>query len=150
MKDINWFSLVLATLTPMFIGYFFYHKAVFGKAWMASVGMTDNPATKVNRIVTLGVSLLFSFLMSFFLLNFNNDGLNQEGDFDTFLHGAWHGTLLAIVVVIPVIVTNGYLGQRAWKNMLINICYWVITLALMGGILDAMNHWENLTMPVGL
>jgi len=81
-------------------------------------------------------------------LNFNNDGLNQEGELDTFLHGAWHGMLLAIVAVVPVIVAIRYFGQKAWKNMLINICYWIITLALMGGMLDAMNHWENIPMPI--
>lgn len=33
--------------------------------------------------------------------------------------------------------------------MLINVFYWIITLALMGGILDAMNHWQNIPMPEG-
>ena len=27
--------------------------------------------------------------------------------------------------------------------MLINIGYWIVSLALMGGVLDAMNHWPN-------
>lgn len=40
-------------------------------------------------------------------------------------------------------------AKRTWKHMLINIFYWIITLALMGGILDAMNQWKNIPMPEG-
>ena len=147
MDNVNWLSMILATITPMFIGFFYYHKAIFGRVWMDSIGMTDKKAKKANMKVTFAVSIVLSFLLSFFLLNFNNDGINQEGAFDTFRHGAWHGVFIAITIVTPVIVTNGLFGQKVWKNMLINIFYWIITLALMGGILDAMNHWENVSMP---
>lgn len=149
MDNINWLSMVLAVITPMFIGFIYYHKAVFGKAWMDSIGMTNEKAKKTNWAITFGVSIVFSFLLSFFLLNFNNDGINQEGDFDTFLHGAWHGAFIAIIIVTPVIVINGLFAPKSWKNMLINAFYWIITLALMGGILDAMNHWDNVPMPEG-
>jgi len=148
MENVNWLSMILATLTPMFIGFLYYHKAVFGKAWMDSIGMTEEKAKEANLIVTFGVSIVLSFLLSFVLLNFSNDGINQEGDFDTFQHGAWHGAFMAIVIVTPVIIINGLFEQKRWKSMLINVFYWVITLALMGGILDAMNHWENIPMPV--
>ncbi len=116
---------------------------------MDSIGMTDEKAKEANWVVIFVVSFVFSFLLSFFLLNFNNDGPNQEGDFDTFLHGAWHGTLAAIVIVTPVTVINGLFEQKAWKTMLIHAFYWIITFALMGGILDAMNHWKNMPMPKG-
>ena len=144
MDNVNWFSMVLATITPIGLGLIYYPKALFGNVWKDSIGRTDN---KVNKVVTLIVAIAFSFLLSLFLLGFNNDGINQEGDFDTFAHGAWHGAVVAIAIVTPVIVMNGWFGQRAWKNMLINIVFWIITLALMGGILDAMNHWENIPMP---
>lgn len=149
MDKINWLSMVLATLTPVFIGFLYYHKAVFGKAWMDSIGMTDEKAKEANMVVIFGVSIVLSFLLSFLLLNFNNSGINQEGDFDTFKHGAWHGIFLAITTATPVMVINGLFEQKTWKNMLINVFYWIITLALMGGILDAMNHWKNIPMPEG-
>ncbi len=146
-ENINWLSMVLATLTPMLIGFIYYHKAVFGKAWMDSIGMTDEKAKEANMIVVFGVSIVLSFLLAFFLLNFNNSGINQEGEFDTFKHGAWHGAFVAIIIVAPVMIINGLFEQKSWKNMLINALYWIITLALMGGIVDAMNHWENVTIP---
>lgn len=149
MDKVNWLSMILASLTPMFIGFFYYHKAVFGKVWMDSINLTEEKVKETNNVVMVGVSILFSFILSVFLLNFNNDGINQEGEFDTFQHGAWHGAFVAILVVIPTIVLNGLLEKKAWKNMLINSVYWMFTLAVMGGILDVMNHWRNLPMPEG-
>jgi len=149
MDEINWFSVALATITPIFIGFFYYHKAVFGKAWMETIGVTEQKVKDSNKAVTFGFAIGLSFLLSVFLLSFNNEGLNQEGDFDTFLHGAWHGIFVAIAIVIPISVINRLFEPKAWKNTLINILYWIITLAMMGGILDAMNHWQNIPMPEG-
>lgn len=148
MDDINWFSMLIATIIPISIG-FLYFKAIFGNTWLDSIGIAEKKIKKTNMILIIGVSIILSFFLSFFLLNFNNSGINQEGDFDTFQHGAWHGTFIAITVVSPVIITNGLFGRKSWKNMLINILYWIITLALMGGVLDAMNHWKNIIIPEG-
>ncbi|NHN27709.1 DUF1761 domain-containing protein [Flavobacterium jejuense] len=146
MDSINWFSMVIATIIPVSFG-FIYYKIIFGNIWLDSIGIVYKKKKKTNMIIIIGVSIILSFFLSFFLLNFNNSGIDQEGGYDTFQHGAWHGTFIAITVVSPVIVMNGLFSRKSWKNMLINILYWIITLALMGGILDAMNHWENVMIP---
>ncbi|HLF65472.1 MAG TPA: DUF1761 domain-containing protein [Saprospiraceae bacterium] len=142
MGNVNWLSIILATLIPMVMGFIWYHKAVFGKAWMDSIGMTEEKAKNANMPVVFGVSLVMSFLLAFFLLN-NVDSVGQEGEFDSFQHGAFHGVLIGLMIVMPVMVTNGLFEQRSWKNMIINVGYWVITVSLMAGLLDAMNHWPN-------
>ncbi len=140
--NVNVLSLVLATLTPTIVGTLFYSKLLFGKAWMNSIGMTDEQRKKANMPLIMGLSLIMSLLLSFFMLSFCND-IGQEGQFDNFGHGAWHGGFVAIVVVLPTFVLNALFEQKSWKNVLINVLYWFITLILMGGILDAMNHWPN-------
>lgn len=142
MENLNWLSLIIATLTPMIIGFVYYHKAVFGKAWMSSIGMTEEKAASGNMGKIMGISLVMSFLIAFFLLQWNN-GPGQEGTFDSFGHGAAHGAILSIFVVIPVFITNGLFEQKSWSNMLINAGYWLITLVIMGGLVDSMNHFPN-------
>ena len=144
MENINWLSMGIATITPMVIGFFYYHKAAFGRIWQDSISRSEN---KPSKVIMFSILIVFSFFLSFFLLNFNNDGINQEGSFDTFQHGAWHGTFVAITVVAPVIVATTFFARKPLKNMFINIVYWIITLAIMGGTLDAMNHWENVIIP---
>ncbi len=138
MEGVNWLSLVISTLIPTIIGFIYYHPKVFGNAWMQSLGKTAEELKPNNMAVMMVVALILSLLLSFFLLGFNN-GEGQEGEFDTFKHGAFHGVFLAIMVAIPVLVTNGLFEKKNWKNAVINSVYWIITITLMGGVLDAMN-----------
>jgi hypothetical protein len=140
MGTINWLSIIIAAFIPMIMGFIYYHKALFGKAWMDSIGMTEEKAKQANMGMMFGISLVMSALMAFFLLGFNN-GTGQEGEFDTFKHGVAHGIIVSLFLVIPIFVTNGLFEQKSWKNILINAGYWLLTLGLMGGIVDAMNHW---------
>ena len=126
----------------MVMGFIYYNKALFGKAWMDSIGMTEEKAKQANMGLVMDISLVMSFLIAFFMMNFCN-GLGQEGEFDTFKHGVAHGVIISFFFVIPIFITNGLFEQKSWKNMIINAGYWIITLALMGGILDAMNHFGD-------
>jgi hypothetical protein len=56
------------------------------------------------------------------------------GNFRTFRHGAFHGTLLGIFTLLPIIATNGMFERRGWKYILINAGYWTVCLAIMGAI----------------
>jgi hypothetical protein len=142
MEQTNWLSLVISSLIPIIIGFIYYNKYLFGKAWMNSLGITEEDLKKGNKLLILGVSIIMSFLLSIFLLNFNNSE-GQEGEFDNFAHGAWHGFFVAFVVGMPILFISGLFELKKIKNLIINVVYWIITLAIMGGILDAMNHWPN-------
>ena len=144
MQEISWLSVIISILIPTAVGFGYYHKAVFGKAWMDSLGFTDDDMKGANMGMMMGVSLIMSFLLTFFLINFNNSP-GQEGAFDTFKHGAFHGVFVGLIVVMPVLITNGLFERKSWKNMFINVGYWLLTLALMGGVVDAMNHWPDIT-----
>lgn len=139
MENLNILSLIISTLIPMIVGFIYYHKALFGNAWLASIGKTEEELKEGNMLVMMGVSLLLSFFLSLFLF-INVNGLGQDTPaFNTFKHGAFHGILLAILVGLPVLITNSLFEGRNWKNIGINALYWMITLALMGGVMDAMN-----------
>ncbi len=140
MPQPNILAIVVAALIPMLIGFIYYHKALFGKAWMNSLGITEADLKGGNMAVIFGVSLLMSFLLSWFLL-INVDGPGQEGVYDSFKHGAFHGFLIGLFVAMPVLVTNGLFERKNFKNLAINTGYWLLTLTLMGAVIDGLNHW---------
>jgi len=142
MENVNILSIVLAALVPTVLGIIYYSKPVFGKAWMDSIGMTDEKMKEGNMAVMMIVSLIMAFLIAIFMLNFCN-GAGQEGEFDTFGHGAAHGIIISLFFVIPISISKGLFHKTSWKTMLINGLYWMMCLTLMGGILDAMNHFPN-------
>ena len=56
----------------------------------------------------------------------------------TFKHGAAHGAFLGLFVVLPVLATNATFEMKSAKYIFINVFYWIVSLALMGG---ALNGW---------
>lgn len=142
MENINWLSLILATLVPMVVGFIYYHKALFGNAWMESIGLTEEKAKEANMGKMMLFMVLSAFLIAFFMLNFTN-GPGQEGIYDTAAHGAYHGVLVTLFLVLPLFISNGLAERRPWKNIWINTMFWGICICLMGAILDAMNHFPN-------
>jgi len=65
----NFIAILVAALVPTVLGFIWYHKSVFGKAWMAATGITDEDAKSGNMPLMMGLSLLFSFLLAIMLQN---------------------------------------------------------------------------------
>lgn len=42
MENVNWIAVVLSGIATLAIGFVWYNPKVFGKAWMESVGMTED------------------------------------------------------------------------------------------------------------
>ena len=72
MEQINWLSVIIAMLIPTVMGMIYYHPKLFGKAWMNSLGISEEDCKKSNKAVMFTVSLIMSFILAFFLVNFNN------------------------------------------------------------------------------
>ena len=144
-NNINWLSLVIATLVPTVLGIIYYSKPLFQKPWMTAIGMTEEKQKQGNMPVMMIGSLVTAFLISFFMLQFTN-GAGQEGEFDSFKHGAMHGVLVSVFLVIPIFISRGLFAQASFKGVLIDGFYWLLTLVLIGGIVDAMNHFTYPTM----
>jgi hypothetical protein len=142
MEQINWLSLIIASLIPTITGMIYYHPKVFGNVWMKSIGLTKEDCEKQSKLKMFIISIIMSFILSIALLNFNNL-TSQEGEFDTFGPGAVHGRVGSRFIIMPILVTGGLYELKNFKNIAINLVYWMITLALMGGTVDAMNHWPN-------
>lgn len=130
---------VLAAIVPMFVGFIWYHQKVFGNAWMGTIGMTEAKARSGNIPVTMGLSFLLSLLLTLpldYFVNHPSPAYGGDASYDTFQHGIAHGVFVALFVALPIISTKAIFERRSFKYVLINVGYWVVTLALMGGILD--------------
>lgn len=130
--EINWVSQVPAAFVALVVGFIWYNPKVFGGIWMRSIGMTMEDAKGANMAKMLGLTLLFAFMMTIplnYIVNHDNH---------TFGHGAFHGAFLGIMVALPIIGTNALYELRSWTYILVNAGFWIVTLALMGGVLRIM------------
>lgn len=151
----NFVILLVAALIPMVVGFIWYNPKVLGTAWMEASGMTDEKIKGSNMAVIFGLSFVFAILLSFAMHPmvihqmgvysiFEGDASNMDytsfmdkyGEaFRTFKHGVFHGIIGGIAVALPILGTNALFERRSFKYIAINAGYWIVTMALMGGVI---------------
>lgn len=159
----TWWLWLITALIPMVVGALYYSPILFANPWMKENGFTEEYLQKGNMPLILGMSYLCGILISMVLTpavihqmhlfsvlvdepGFGTAGSDVQnyfeafqneygGRFRTFKHGAFHGALMGLLFVAPIIVTNALFERRGWKYMGIHAGYWIISLALMGGVI---------------
>lgn len=144
---INFFSLIVATLVPMIMGFVYYHPKVLGGIWMKANGFTLESIGTGPKPVLYLLALGASFLLAFFVWAnvTGGGGVDQlqvtdpkDGhSYVTFGHGVVHGVIISLLVILPVFVTMTVFEKRSWSWTFVNWGYWAVTITLMAGILSA-------------
>jgi len=144
--EFNWIAIIGAAFVPMAVGFLWYGP-VFGKAWLKSTGKPKEYFEQGNMPVIFGVSflmaLVYSWTLKIFIALTHGDqfvanGIEGiEGSFHTFQHGMLHGATFSFFFALPFFMINGLFERHSQVNIWLSIGYWVVTGALMGGILDA-------------
>ncbi len=141
--EINWLAILVAGLIPSIVG-FIYYGPVFGKQWLSSLGKTEAEMEPSNPAVTYGLATLTSLLLAFSmnaLIQFLHRDLNDAGELvfsshNTFGHGAMHGAFMCIFVALPPLISMALYHKMPGKTILMNVVFWILCFAIMGGILD--------------
>ena len=158
--EINFLALLLAALSTLVVGFIWYNPKVFGTIWMKETGINPEEGKKPNMILLFGVSILYAFFIAFVLqmITIHQFGalgmiggdiatakpsytafMADYGDaFRTFKHGALHGTMTGLFLVLPVIGTNALYEKRSFKYTLVTGGFWIVCFAIMGGIICGM------------
>ncbi len=159
----NFLITAVAALVPMVMGFIWYGPMLFKNAWMKEVNFTEESMQGANMGKIFGLSYVFSFLLAFILQTLvihqwgvqsvlmGEPGFMEEtggafayfkefmsnfGDrFRTFGHGALHGTMIGLFIALPILGTQALFERKSFKYVFINAGYWIITLALMGGVI---------------
>jgi hypothetical protein len=154
----NPIAILGAALIPTVIGFLWYNPKVFGNAWMAAADMTEEKMKSANMLVVFGVSLLLSAMLAVSVhynvihqahLDSLFNGMTDEqtlayldnfkatyGDMHrSFKHGVIHGVIMGLFFALPVMGTNALFERKGFKYIAINVGYWTVTLALMGGVI---------------
>ena len=164
---INFVVVLAAALIPLVLGFIWYNPKTFGNAWMKAADMTEEKMKGGNMIAIFGLTFLLSFFLAmamqfmvihqwhiYSILANEADLKNPDSElslwvkdfmmkygsnFRTFKHGALHGTMSGIMVALPIIGVNALFERKGFKYVAINAGFWIICMALMGGILCAYN-----------
>jgi Protein of unknown function (DUF1761) len=162
----NFLAILVAALVTLPIGFIWYHKSVFGNAWMKGIGKTEAELRPKNMVVQLLLSILCAL---FIAMSLNNMVIHQfpfqsmmmatpeaftdpnseagkmftavmtkyANEFRSFKHGALHGFITGLLFIIPIYAVSYMYERRSFKLIMINAGYWVVSLTIMGGIICA-------------
>ena len=165
MLHFNWLVIIATGLIPLLTGFVWYNPKVFGTVWMKASGITEENGNEANMPLIFGLTFVFGVFVAmammpvvihqmgyFSILADNKDilDLNSEvskatqafmdvngSKFRTFKHGAFHGTIAALLFAMPVVGIMGLFEAKGRNYILVHTGYWVLTLALMGGVICA-------------
>lgn len=124
---------VLGALGAFALGFLWY-TALFGKAWQAETGISDEDAQK-DMARTHGLAFLMMIVMSYALNIIIGFHTVEE---QTFLHGGLHGILAGLFYAAPATAINYLYQRKSLKLYLIDASYLVLLLGLSGGIMAAL------------
>lgn len=159
--ELNYWVFLIAGLVPNIVGIFWYG-FIFKSTWLNSVGQSEEQLKTGSRAIAFVITYLVGLIVSFGLLPIvihqfgvfqmlNNveelkdinsplsltiaDLMAKYGDnYHTFKHGALHGSLTALLFILPTITMNAYYERKSWKYVVVNTGFMVVCMAIMGGI----------------
>ena len=159
MINFNWFILLLSAIIPLILAYIW-----FNLDWVQNIFKIENSnlAIKWNIGSILGlflVSFMYSITISYQVihqLHFQSLLMNEVGfvkgegnafkdlmyiyelygkNFRSFGHGAFHGFLNSIFIVLPVLILQKLVTKLNWKIIAFLWYFWALCGIIMGGII---------------
>lgn len=139
---INYVAVVVAAVANMALG-FLWHGPLFGKQWMALMGITSqqadamksSPEAKNKMMRSYGMAFVGALVMAFVLAHFYvfaKDYMEADGLTAGLASGFWAW----LGFVAPVTMGAVLWEQKPWKLWVINAGYYLIALLVMGILLS--------------
>lgn len=127
--ELNWLAIVLAALASFPLGFVWYGP-LFGKAWAAEVGMTDEKAKSGNPAVVFGGAFVLALIQASTFALFLGPVTNPEA--------ALYGLTAGLCWVGAAFGVQYLFERKSWKLMSINAGYNAVAFTLIGAIIGAL------------
>jgi hypothetical protein len=127
MANANLLAIFVAAAAGFLVGGLWYGP-LFGKAWMAANGFTEEQLKNANMLKIYGLTFAFSVLSAVFL-----------GHLLAFFETSPRATMMistgiALGYIVPAIGTNHLFARKSGKLFAIDAGYWVVFYAAMGAV----------------
>ncbi len=157
------FTVLAAAFSSVLLGYIWYNPKVFGAIWMREADVTEEKIKSSNMPLIIGLFFLFSAFVALLLFpmvvhqvhlysifanlpdakdpsteigTYFKDFMDKYGhSYRTFKHGMFHGALVGLLFVSPIIAINALFERRSYRYILVHAGYWILNLMIMGGII---------------
>jgi hypothetical protein len=138
--DVNLWSVLVAAVATMVLGFLWYSPMLFARPWMVAMGFDPEDKAKTEEMRKgAGKSYAISFaasLVSAFVLG----KIIEVTTVSTALYGMKIGFAVWLAFVTTVQLTAKLFGNQSTKLYLINTGYQLVCYLAMGAILAVWPH----------
>lgn len=128
--EINWLSVIVATLAAFAIGGLWYSPVLFSKAWQRENKLSDQEIKEANMALIFGSSFLLNFISAVVLELF----IGKQADV---LTGLLAGLFVGLGWVATSLGTTYLFARKSLNLFIIDAGYFIVYFAVMGIILGA-------------
>ncbi|HZQ68233.1 MAG TPA: DUF1761 domain-containing protein [Terriglobales bacterium] len=133
--DVNLWSVLVAAIATMVLGFLWYSPLLFARPWMALMGYDPNDHAKLEEMrksagKTYAISFLASLASAFVLAK-----IIDVASVNSVLYGMKYGFAIWLGFVTTVQLTGALFGRQPFKLYLINTGYQLVCYLAMGAIL---------------
>ena len=130
--DVNEVTVLVAAIVNIALGFAWYSKSLFGKAWMKELGLTEASlqANKKKMNTTYALMTLASLIMAYVLGHF----VILFGT-ETFMEGLQAGFWIWLGFIATTALNGVLWEKKSWNYYGITAGYYLVSLCLMGVIL---------------
>lgn len=126
---VNYLAVLVCTAASMALGYIWYSKPVFGRAWMQGIGKTEEELKK-GAGPAMGISVVLAFVTSYIMSHMIDFAKATD-----VMRGLTTGFWIWLGFVFCVIWMQNIYAQRPFKLTLINSGYHLVQFLILGVIL---------------
>ena len=128
--NINWLSVLVASVSAFAIGSLWYSSFLAGNAWQKELKLSDEDIKNANMPMIFGLAFVLEFIAALVLDMF----IGREA---TLWNGITAGAMVSIAWVATSIGTNYLFARKSFRLFLIDSGYYVVFFIVMGAILGA-------------
>lgn len=128
--EINYLSVIVATIAAFAIGGLWYSPVLFGAVWQKELKLSNEEIQNTNMPLIFGGAFILNFIAAIVLEMFI--GKSATWDF-----GLIAGLLVGIAWIATALGTNYLFARKTFKLFMIDASYFIVYFAVMGVILGA-------------
>jgi hypothetical protein len=129
-QNINWLSVVVATVAAFAVGGLWYSPLLFSKTWVREGKLSETELKNANMLLIFGGTFLLQFVSAVFLDIFIGPG-------GTIRYGIFVSAVVSIAWIATAFGTSYLFSRRTIKLYLIDAGYFIAYFLVMGIILGA-------------
>lgn len=133
-SGINIWELLVAALSTFVIGFLWYGKALFGKAWQRLAGLSDEDVQGGNMALIFGLTFVLNFIIAAFLSIFTEIAMMLGSNA---ILGGLFASFLCIGFVATTFGINYLFARKPLKLYLIDVGFMIVCFFVMGLIIGA-------------